>query len=65
MDTLRRELHELGNMLMIAQANVEAMLDGVVELEHGRLESVRDALATAAERLRALEAMRKELVEEE
>ena len=54
MDGLRRELHELANMLMIAQANAEAMLDGVVEFNHGRLENVRDAIAEAAERLKTL-----------
>ncbi len=55
MEKLRRELHELANMLMIAQANTEAMLDGVVELTHERLEGVRSAIAAATERLRALE----------
>ncbi len=41
-------------MLMVAQANLEAMLDGVVDTTHERLEAVRDALATASERLKDL-----------
>ena len=41
--------HELSNVLTIAQANVEGMLDGVVEPTPQRLENVRSALATAAE----------------
>jgi len=40
--------HELGNLLTIAQANVEGMLDGVVEPTPERLDNVRKALAAAA-----------------
>ncbi|HEY9085853.1 MAG TPA: hypothetical protein VIN40_07990 [Candidatus Tyrphobacter sp.] len=46
--------HEVGNMLTIAQANVEGMLDGVVEPTLERLEGIRDALQGASERLKEL-----------
>lgn len=36
--------HELGNALSIAQANVEAMVDGVLEPTPERLNDIRDAL---------------------
>lgn len=38
--------HELGNALSIAQANVEAMLDGILETTPDRLAGIRDALQT-------------------
>ena len=38
--------HELGNALSIAQANVEAMIDGVLENTTERLCGIRDALQT-------------------
>jgi signal transduction histidine kinase len=38
--------HELGNALSIAQANVEAMVDGVLEPTVERLSDIRDALHT-------------------
>jgi len=53
--------HEIGNMLTIAQANLEAMLDGVVEPTLDRLEGVRDALASASEQLKELAAVMREL----
>jgi signal transduction histidine kinase len=64
-DERRRELgrairHDVGNLLTIAQANVEGMLDGVVEPTLDRLEGIRDALATASERLQELALLRKE-----
>lgn len=40
--------HELGNLLTIAQANVEGMIDGMVEPTAQRLDNVRKALAAAA-----------------
>ncbi len=40
--------HELGNALSIAQANVEGMLDGVLDATPERLNGIRDALQTAA-----------------
>lgn len=43
--------HEIGNALSIAQANLEGMLDGIVEPSLERLEGIRDALVTASQRL--------------
>ena len=40
--------HDLGNALSIAQASIEAMLDGVVEISDQRLERVRDVLTAAS-----------------
>ncbi len=53
-------LHDVGNMLTIAQANVEGMLDGVVEPTLDRLEGIRNALASASERLQELAVLRKQ-----
>jgi hypothetical protein len=39
--------HELGNLLSIALANVEGMIDGLVAPTTTRLESVADALRQA------------------
>ena len=39
--------HELGNLLSIALANVEGMIDGLVAPTTSRLESVADALRRA------------------
>jgi signal transduction histidine kinase len=39
--------HEIGNALGVVQANVEGMLDGVLEPAHDRLRGVHDALKTA------------------
>jgi len=39
--------HELGNALSIAQANLEAMIDGVLEITPQRLRGIRDSLRTA------------------
>ena len=39
--------HELGNLLSIALANVEGMIDGLVAPTPSRLESVADALRRA------------------
>lgn len=38
--------HELGNALSIAQANIEAMIDGILEPTGERLTGIRDALQT-------------------
>jgi signal transduction histidine kinase len=38
--------HELGNALSIAQANIEAMIDGVLEPSTDRLYGIRNALQT-------------------
>ena len=39
--------HELGNLLAVALANVEGMLDGLVPATAPRLESLADALRRA------------------
>lgn len=39
--------HELGNALSIAQANLEAMVDGVLEITPERLHGIRESLRTA------------------
>jgi signal transduction histidine kinase len=39
--------HELGNKLSIAQANLEAMLDGVLEITPERLSAVVQSLKSA------------------
>jgi signal transduction histidine kinase len=38
--------HELGNAISIAQANVEALVDGVLEPTSERLSQIRDAMVT-------------------
>ena len=45
--------HELGNLLAVALANVEGMIDGLVPATPSRLESVADALRRARELLEA------------
>ena len=39
--------HELGNLLAVALANVEGMIDGLVEPSPSKLEAVADALRRA------------------
>jgi flagellar biosynthesis/type III secretory pathway protein FliH len=39
--------HELGNALSIAQANLEAMIDGVLDVTPQRLHDVRESLRSA------------------
>ncbi|MBV8530707.1 MAG: hypothetical protein JO104_05270 [Candidatus Eremiobacteraeota bacterium] len=48
-ETLR---HELGNLLAVALANVEGMLDGLVPPTAARLETLADVLRRAAELLK-------------
>jgi hypothetical protein len=43
----KMERHELGNALSIAQANLEAMVDGVLEITPERLHGIRESLRTA------------------
>lgn len=45
------ERHELGNLLGVALANVEGMVDGLVPPTTQRLEDVADALRRACELL--------------
>jgi len=46
--------HELGNALSIAQASIEAMLDGVVGITDPRLNRLREILASVSAGLYAL-----------
>jgi hypothetical protein len=48
--------HELGNLLAVALANVEGMLDGLVEPTHSKLEALADALRRARDILQREEA---------
>lgn len=50
--------HDLGNALSIAQASVEAMLDGIVGVTDPRLNRLRDILAGVSESLYDLTAER-------
>jgi len=43
--------HELGNLLAVALANVEGMLDGLVDATPERLEALADALRRARDLL--------------
>lgn len=52
--------HEIDNMLTIARANLEGMLDGIVEPTADRLEGIRSALITASEHLVELAALAKD-----
>lgn len=52
--------HEIGNLLTVAQANLEGMIDGVVEPTLDRLESIRDALAAGVEHLKELSLLLKD-----
>lgn len=54
---VQRLRHEVGNLLTIAQANLDGILDGVVEPTLERLESVRDAIEAASEHLKLLTAL--------
>ena len=45
--TLAVARHELGNALSVAQGNLEAMVDGVLETTPERLRSIVDSLRTA------------------
>jgi len=44
--------HELGNLIAIALANVEGMIDGLVAPTPSRLEAVADALRRASKVLK-------------
>lgn len=41
--------HELGNLLAVVLANVEGMIDGLVEPTPSKLEALADALRRAGE----------------
>ena len=44
--------HDVGNALSVAQALLEAMIDGVLETTPERLVVVRDSIAVAGARLK-------------
>ncbi len=46
--------HDLGNALSIAQASVEAMLDGIVQITNPRLNRIRDILVSIGDAVYAL-----------
>lgn len=48
--------HELGNLLAVALANVEGMIDGLVDATPARLESVADSLRRASGLLQSSDA---------
>ena len=48
----RDDRHELGNLLALALANLEGMIDGLVAPTPARLESLADALRRACELVR-------------
>jgi hypothetical protein len=48
--------HELGNLLAIALANVEGMLDGLVDPTPSKLEALADALRSARDLLQGEDA---------
>ena len=47
-------MHDVGNSLSVARANVEAMIDGVMDVTPERLRNVADALKKAGEGLEQL-----------
>ena len=47
LEMLKKARHELGNTLSVAQANLEAMLDGVLETTPERLRSIVNSLRSA------------------
>ncbi|HEY9179335.1 MAG TPA: hypothetical protein VIO32_01370 [Candidatus Baltobacteraceae bacterium] len=49
----RKARHDLGNLLSIAQASVEAMIDGVAPVTAARLDRVRELLSNARQLLYA------------
>ena len=46
---MKKARHDLGNLLTIAQASVEGMLDGVVPITDERLNRIREILSQARE----------------
>lgn len=44
-------LHDAANAIAVARANVEAMVDGVMDVTPERLKNVADALRLAGEKL--------------
>lgn len=54
-EAVARLRHDVGNLLSIAQANVEAMLDGIVQATPERLDSVRESIVLAGDALNAFQ----------
>ena len=52
--TRQHDAHEIANLLSIALANVEAMVDGALDATPERLENVCQALRDAREHLNKL-----------
>lgn len=52
-DVARKARHDLGNVLCIAEASIEAMIDGVAPITIARLERVRHLLSDARDLLYA------------
>lgn len=50
-DTISTMRHEIGNLLSIAQANLEGIIDGVLEGTPERLDGIREALVSAGDAL--------------
>ena len=46
--------HDIGNALSIAQANLEAIVDGILDPTPERLRTIRDSLSAAGDRLKDL-----------
>jgi hypothetical protein len=53
-DEIAELRHDIGNALSIAQANIEAIIDGVFDPTPDRLGTIRDSLAAAGDRLKDL-----------
>lgn len=49
--TISAMRHEIGNLLSIAQANLEGIIDGVLEGTPERLDGIREALVAAGDAL--------------
>ncbi len=54
MEPAEHTLHELGNAVAIALANLEGMADGIVETTPARLESAASSLRRAGELIERL-----------
>lgn len=55
MDRREESRHELGNLVAIALANVEGMVDGLVAATPDRLEALADALRRARDLLQRVD----------
>ena len=53
-DDFEHARHHIANLLSIAQVNIEAILDGVVEYTPERLDAIRESLIAAGRSLENL-----------